>query len=279
MLILKLTNHKRQSHGGFQWPEAGPVECDDWDPTPKCGGGLHGWANGEGAYRHDFNDGQWLVVNVADALVVSVDGGDKVKFPGGEVVYCGTREGAVEILTASGSLSSGSDPAWACLTPDQCREVAFRAADRAIHVYAPHRLRVRGDETGALTLEALPQIVDIATALQAKDAAADASYAASASASSAADAADYAAAAAADASYATYATSAAASYASSSAASAAAASAADADAYADAYASYAAYATSCYAAYATSYSADADAARKAETELCRMDKLDVLGVK
>ena len=247
MLILKLTNHKRQSRGGFQWPEAGPVECEDWDPTPRCGGGLHGWANGEGAYRHDFNDGQWLVVNVADALVVSVDGGEKVKFPKGEVVYCGTREGAVKILTASGSLSSGSDPAWACLTPDQCRDVAFRAADRAIHVYAPHRLRARGDDAGARTLEALPKIVDIATALQAKDAASHASYAASASAASAADAAFYAAAADADA---------------------------DAYAYADA-------ATSCSAAAAAAdaAAAAAAAARKAETELCRMDKLDVLGVK
>ena len=278
MLILKLTNHKRQSHGGFQWPDCGPVECDDWDPAPRCGGGLHGWARGEGAYQHDFNDGQWLVVNVADALVVSVDGGDKVKFPKGEVVYCGTREGAVAILTASGSLSSGSDPAWACLTPNQCREVAFRAADRAIHVYAPHRLRARGHEADALTLEALPKIVDIATALQAKDAAsyatscsaAYASHAAAASAASAADAAAYAAAAAADASYASYATSYSAAYASCSAASA------SADASAD-DASYASYAS--YAASSASYAASAAAARKAETELCRRDKLDVLGVK
>jgi len=243
MLILKLTDHLRQSHNNFQWPVSGFVECDDWDPDPTCVGGLHGWAKGDGAYRHDSNDGQWLIIQVDEALVVSVEGGDRVKFPKGDVVYCGTREGAVKILTASGSLSSGSDPAWACLTPDQCRDVALRAADRAVRVYAPQMLRAQGREADALTLESLPEIVDRATAQQAKAAARD-------DARAAAYAADYA-------DYAAY--------------------AADLDYHADAAHAAAAAASYAYAA-ATDACAAACAARKAETESCRMDKLHVLGV-
>lgn len=47
MLILKAVDSKLQSRGGFQWPESGYVACLDWDPADRCGGGLHGWANGE----------------------------------------------------------------------------------------------------------------------------------------------------------------------------------------------------------------------------------------
>lgn len=40
VLILRTCDADMTSHGGFAWPEAGPVECPDWDPTPRCGGGL-----------------------------------------------------------------------------------------------------------------------------------------------------------------------------------------------------------------------------------------------
>ncbi len=138
MLILKLTNNNRQTRGGFQWPESGPVECPDWSPVPDCDsgrhGGLHGWARGEGNYIHDSNDGVWLVVDVPDDTVIEFGG--KCKFPRGNVVYCGTREGAVEYLIAAGTLNSNSNPAWVMLSPDMCAIVANKAAKRTHSAYA-----------------------------------------------------------------------------------------------------------------------------------------------
>ena len=74
MLVLKLTDKNRRAYGGFQWPESGLVEREDWDPVAECGNGLHGLARGEGDYRHSFNDGQWLIVLVADDHVVDLGG-------------------------------------------------------------------------------------------------------------------------------------------------------------------------------------------------------------
>lgn len=195
MLVLKLTDKDRKAYGGFQWPDSGPVECPDWDPKPACGGGLHGWGRGEGNYCHSPNDGTWLVVDVHDELVIGL--GDKIKFPRGTVVHCGTRVSAVKYLIDNGALTAASNPAWACLTPAQCVEVAMRAADRTVRKHAPKRLRARGLVEAAERLEALPQIKDLESALKAKSAS-DAAYAASAAdaAASAADAADAAASAA-----------------------------------------------------------------------------------
>jgi len=52
--------------GGFVWPRSGPVECPDWDPTPKCGHGLHGvlWGEGAGNLLSWAEDAQWIVVDV-----------------------------------------------------------------------------------------------------------------------------------------------------------------------------------------------------------------------
>ena len=79
------------AHRGFKWPESGPVACDDWDPAPRCGGGLHGWLNGEGdgALADNSPDAKWLIVRVAKADIVDLNG--KVKFPRGEVIACGAR--------------------------------------------------------------------------------------------------------------------------------------------------------------------------------------------
>jgi hypothetical protein len=54
LLILKVVRDDSTSHGGFKWPESGPVTAEKWTPENACGDGLHGWLNGEGDYRHDF---------------------------------------------------------------------------------------------------------------------------------------------------------------------------------------------------------------------------------
>jgi len=164
MLMLKIVDKDRRAYGGFQWPESGPVECPDWDPRPKCGGGLHGWESGEGSYRHSFNDGVFLVVRADDADVLRLDG--KVKIRRGEVVYCGTREGAVRYLVEHGALTEKSGPAWACLAPQALVTVAMRSADRAVRRYAVERLRQRGRIADADKLAALPEIKDRASALE-----------------------------------------------------------------------------------------------------------------
>jgi len=86
---------------GFVWPRSGPVECPDWRPDAECGHGLHGalWGEGSGGDPWCWEaDANWLVVEVDAADVVSLDGGSKVKFPRGVVVFCGLRREATEWL-------------------------------------------------------------------------------------------------------------------------------------------------------------------------------------
>ena len=173
MLVLKITDKYRKAFGGFQWPESGPVECSDWDPQLAAvagKGGLHGWGGGSGTYQHGFNEGVFLVVDVPDNEVTLIDG-DKVKFRRGVVVFCGSRVDAVAYLITHEAMNDKSDPAWACLTPMQCVEVAMRAADRAVRQYAPKRLRARGLVEAAKRLEKLPRIKDRDSARNAANAA------------------------------------------------------------------------------------------------------------
>jgi hypothetical protein len=90
------------SHGGFKWPESGPIECSDWSPEPECGHGLHGLLRGEGdgtLLNWDL-DAKWLVVEVHTDTAVDIGG--KVKFPRGVVVHCGDRLSATNFLYEHG---------------------------------------------------------------------------------------------------------------------------------------------------------------------------------
>ena len=83
----------------FQWPKKGKVSCDDWNPKPICGGGLHGllWGAGVAANLSGEADAAWLVVRIktSDAVVVGIG---KVKVPSGNVVYFGDRDTAVALI-------------------------------------------------------------------------------------------------------------------------------------------------------------------------------------
>jgi hypothetical protein len=89
-------------HGQFKWPESGPISCSDWKPTQACGSGLHGWLWGEGdASLGDFSEGaKWLVVSVDEAMLIDLSG--KVKFPSGDVVFCGDRMAAGKYVVDNG---------------------------------------------------------------------------------------------------------------------------------------------------------------------------------
>ena len=102
VLCLRTCDAQRRGHGGFQWPESGYVEAPDWSPEPCCGRGLHGllWGEGEAFHLSAADDAVWLVVSVEATDIVDLDG--KVKFPRGEVVYCGDRDGAVAYILANG---------------------------------------------------------------------------------------------------------------------------------------------------------------------------------
>ena len=100
VLILRICNADMSSSHGFTWPETGHVECPDWKKNDECGNGLHGWLWGEGDHSVATWTGtnKWLVVEVLAKDVIDLDG--KVKFPSGEVVFCGDQKGATEYLRA-----------------------------------------------------------------------------------------------------------------------------------------------------------------------------------
>ena len=99
-LVIRTANKDRRSHGGFQWPESGIVECPDWKPTQSCGNGLHGLIDGVGNYAllSTEHDAVWQILRVVRSECIEIDG--KVKFPRCEVVYSGTMHGALTRISA-----------------------------------------------------------------------------------------------------------------------------------------------------------------------------------
>src|SRR5438094_6525314 len=97
-LVLCTCNADMTAYGGFKWPQSGRVKAPDWNPAAVCGEGLHGllWGEGDAGHLNWSGDAKWLVVRVSAAEVVDLCG--KVKFPAGEVVYCGDRVGATTYL-------------------------------------------------------------------------------------------------------------------------------------------------------------------------------------
>ena len=100
VLVLRTCKADMTACGGFVWPESGECVAPDWDPTACCGYGLHGllWGLGSGHLLSFEPDAKWMVVETDADSIVALDGGEKVKFPKCEVVYCGTREGATQYI-------------------------------------------------------------------------------------------------------------------------------------------------------------------------------------
>ena len=103
--MLRTNAPSMVSYRGFVWPESGAVSAPDWDPDPRCGGGLHGLLMGQGdagLFREPLDPAtKWLVVEVDPDLVVDLGG--KVKVPSGTVVVCGDRSSALDFLRERGA--------------------------------------------------------------------------------------------------------------------------------------------------------------------------------
>lgn len=102
VLVLRACHSDMSSSNDFVWPAAGYVEAPDWEPTPVCGNGLHGWqhGHGEGNVSNFWDDDcKWLIVKVKVKDLINL--GDKVKFKCGKVVFCGDRKGATDYLLAN----------------------------------------------------------------------------------------------------------------------------------------------------------------------------------
>ena len=106
VLVLRICNSDLTSRNGFQWKPSGVVKAPDWDPKPECGNGLHGalWGQGDGSLFNWDIDAKWLVVEVDSSTIVDLNG--KVKFPEGEVVFCGDRKEATDFIAARAPLGT-----------------------------------------------------------------------------------------------------------------------------------------------------------------------------
>ena len=98
--ILKTLPSDGKAYEGFQWAlEVGAtVKAPDWNPEPKCGGGLHGWLKGEGNGKIGYIEREgclWLVLEAEE--VVNIDN-EKVKFPECKILFVGDRLGATKLL-------------------------------------------------------------------------------------------------------------------------------------------------------------------------------------
>ena len=101
--LLKSIPANCRAHGGFVWPtEPGAiVTAPDWDPKPRCGGGLHGALNGvgDGALFCWGRGAVWIACEINGDIV---DIGGKVKVQQCRIIVAGTREDATGYLAAQG---------------------------------------------------------------------------------------------------------------------------------------------------------------------------------
>ena len=98
VLVLRTNDENNQSRGKFQYPTTGYIEAPDWERTNECGNGLHGALKGVGnAGLFNWNNNAiWMVLEVKETEIIDLE--DKVKFKGGNVVYCGDRQEATQLL-------------------------------------------------------------------------------------------------------------------------------------------------------------------------------------
>ncbi len=72
------------AYGGFKWAtEPGSIVCaPDFDPSPKCGKGLHlnPWGIGNWALHDESGNAIWMLVRFDPALAIDLDG-DKIEVP------------------------------------------------------------------------------------------------------------------------------------------------------------------------------------------------------
>ena len=153
VLIVKLVGQDGKTYNGFEWPltVGATVEAPDWNTTPKCGGGLHGWPWG-----FSIGDGvepnwsaTWLVFGALPTDVIDLGG--KVKAKCGTVRFVGSWNKATEFVlsgqmawvahASSGAASATGESGAASATGD-CSLAAVTGTDG----------RVRGGPYSAIAL-------------------------------------------------------------------------------------------------------------------------------
>lgn len=99
--FLRTCNADMTSRNDFKWPTKGYVEAPDWEPTEKCGNGLHGFLDGEGAgHLADWSpEAKWLVGEIIGDHIYL---GRKIKFRAANVLLTGTRREATDFLQSLG---------------------------------------------------------------------------------------------------------------------------------------------------------------------------------
>jgi len=130
MLILRTCKTDGSSPSsearGFKWPtEVGAhIVAPDWSPEPVCGGGLHGWAWGQGSATVFCNDPDalWIVFEAPDIAVVDFDG--KVKAKEATIQFAGPQKDATDFLIAHTPTDKAGPVIGACLSVGDNQMVA-----------------------------------------------------------------------------------------------------------------------------------------------------------
>lgn len=101
--ILRTMDKDGRSYEDFQWnlEIGGETVAPDWDESPRCGNGLHGFLNGQGdgSLANWDKDALWAVVST-QGDVVDLNG--EVKFERGTMEFVGEREAATKFLEGLG---------------------------------------------------------------------------------------------------------------------------------------------------------------------------------
>ncbi len=117
VLILRKCGRDGSSSYGFVYGQVGDtVTAPDWDPTPKCGNGLHGLKQGNGEWGL-LSGNQWLVIEADEEDIVDIDN-EKCKFRTGKIVYRGNSEGLHQYASVMAT-DSMSAYGWARWIGDQ----------------------------------------------------------------------------------------------------------------------------------------------------------------
>jgi hypothetical protein len=117
VLILRKCKKDGSSRCGFVYGQAGEVvTAPVWDPTPKCGNGLHGLKQGTGDWSL-LKGNDWLVIEAEEKDIVDIDN-EKCKFRTGKILYRGDETGLHQ-YAATMATNSESAYYWAKIIGDQ----------------------------------------------------------------------------------------------------------------------------------------------------------------
>jgi hypothetical protein len=100
--LRKISKDGKNGYNDFVWPltVGAEVEAPDWNPMPKCGGGLHCLPNAKGDW--DLLDGYyWAVLKFNKKDMVQIDG-EKCKVRKCKIVFLSENpDGLLKFFNAS----------------------------------------------------------------------------------------------------------------------------------------------------------------------------------